>query len=112
MVFLLVLIGIIAMPPSGLFVTEFWIFKAMFTSSHFIFLILALLFLSVCIYSLAKNFLYILFNQTKDLLPAKEKIVPSETYSQYFLLALIFYFGINPPAQMINLIQEAVKNLP
>jgi len=112
MVFLLVLIGIIAMPPSGLFVTEFWIFKAMFTSSHFYILILALLFLSVTIYALAKNFLYILFNQTKDLLPAEERPVASETYSQYFLLALIFYFGINPPAQMINLIQEAVKNLP
>src|ERR1035437_1051030 len=112
MVFLLVLIGIIAMPPSGLFVTEFWIFKALFTSSHFFILFFALLFLSVTIFALAKNFLYILFNQTKDLLPAKEKTVPSETYSQYFLLALIFYFGINPPTQMINLIQEAVKNLP
>jgi len=84
----------------------------MFTSSHFYILILALLFLSVTTYALAKNFLYILFNQTKDLLPAKEKPVLSETYSQYFLLALIFYFGINPPIQMINLIQEAVKNLP
>jgi len=112
MVFLLVLIGIIAMPPSGLFVTEFWIFKALFTSSHFYILILALTFLSVTIFALAKNFLYILFNQTKDLLPAEEKPVPSETYSQYFLLALIFYFGINPPDQMIQLIQEAVKNLP
>jgi len=112
MVFILVLIGIIAMPPSGLFVTEFWIFKALFDSSHFVILIFALLFLSVCIYSLAKNFLYILFNQTKDLLPAEEKTVPSETWSQYFLLALLFYFGINPPVQMIQLIQEAVKNLP
>ncbi len=111
MVFLLVLIGIIAMPPSGLFVTEFWIFKAMFASSHFIFLILALLFLSVCIYSLAKNFLYILFNQTKDLLPAEDKPVASETLSQYLLLVLLFYFGINPPAQMVQLIEEAVKYL-
>jgi len=112
MVFLLVLVGIIAMPPSGLFITEFWIFKAMFASSHYIFLILALLFLSFCIYSLTKNFLYILFNQTKDLLPSEEKTVASETWSQYFLLALLFYFGINPPAQMIQLIEEAVKYLP
>jgi len=112
MVFLLVLIGIIAMPPSGLFITEFWIFKAMFASSHFIFLILALLFLSFCIYSLAKNFLYILFNQTKDLLPAENKPVASETWSQYFLLALLFYLAVNPPAQMVQLIDEAVKYLP
>jgi hydrogenase-4 component F len=112
MVMLLVFIGIIAMPPSGLFITEFWIFKSMFSASHIIFLILALLFLSVAIYSLSKNFFFILFNQTKDLPPVYEKIHPSETYSQYFLLALVFYLGMNPPVRMISLIQEAVRNLP
>jgi len=42
----------------------------------------------------------------------EEKINPSETYSQYFLLALVFYFGIYPPTGMINLIKEAVRYLP
>lgn len=112
LVMLLVFVGITAMPPSGLFITEFWIFKAMFNSSHFLILVLALLFLSIAIYSLAKNFFFILFNQTSDLLPVKEKIHPSETYSQYILLASMFYLGLNPPAGMINLIQEAVRNLP
>ncbi len=111
LVFLLILISITAMPPSGLFVTEFWIFKALFTSEHIFIFILVLFFLSIAMYSLAKNFLYILFNQTKDLLPAQEKPNPSETLTQYFLLALVFYLGINPPSGMINLIQEAVKNL-
>ena len=112
MVMLLVFIGITAMPPSGLFITEFWIFKALFSSSHYVIFIFALLFLSVAIYSLANNFLHILFNQSKDLGPVKEKQNISETYSQYFLLALVFYLGLNPPAVMINIIQEAVSNLP
>lgn len=112
MVFLIVLIAITAMPPSGLFITEFWIFKALFTSSHMLVFIAALFFLTICIYCLAKNFLYILFNQTKDLLPAEEKPNPTETYTQYFLLAIVVYLGINPPAVMINLLQEAVSNLP
>jgi hydrogenase-4 component F len=112
MVMLLVLVSITAMPPSGLFITEFWIFKALFVSSNYFILVFALLFLSVAIYSLAKLFLYLLFNQTKDLLPAKEKIHPSETYSQFFLLALSFYIAVNPPAGMVTLIQEAVKYLP
>ena len=91
MVFLLILIAIIAMPPSGLFVTEFWIFQSIvyFLASRYI-CILALFFLTICIYSLAKNFLYILFNQTKDLLPAKENTDPSETYSQFFLWRWFF----------------------
>lgn len=112
MVFLIILIAITAMPPSGLFVTEFWIFKALFTSSHMLIFLTALFFLTICIYSLAKNFLFILFNQTKDLLPAEEKPNPAETYSQYFLLALVFYLGINPPDVMINLLHEAVSYLP
>ncbi len=112
MVFLLILISITAMPPSGIFVTEFWIFKALFTSSHFFILIIVLFFLSIAIYSLAKNFLHILFNQNQGLLPAIEKPKPSETLTQFFLLALVFYLGVNPPAAMINLLNEAVINLP
>lgn len=112
MVFLLVLIGITAMPPSGLFITEFWIFKALFSSSHFIIFVLALIFLSFAIYALAVRFLYILFNQTKDLAPVTQRINPSETWSQYFLLILIFYLGLNPPAVMMNLMREAVSMLP
>jgi hydrogenase-4 component F len=112
MVFLLILIAITAMPPSGLFITEFWIFKALFTSSHIFIFIAAIFFLTICIYSLTKNFLFILFNQTKDLLPAEEKPNPAETYTQYFLLAIVVYLGINPPAFMINLLEEAVRNLP
>lgn len=84
----------------------------MFTSAHYFIFFLALFFLSIAIYSLGKNFLYILFNQTKDLHPAEEKPDPKETWSQYLLLALVFYLGINPPAMMIDLLQEAVRNLP
>lgn len=112
MVFLIILIAITAMPPSGLFITEFWIFKALFSSSHMFIFIAALFFLTICIYSLAKNFLFILFNQTKDLLPSEEKSNPAKTYTQYFLLALVVYLGINPPAVMITLLQEAVSSLP
>ena len=112
MVFLLIMISIIAMPPSGLFITEFWIFKAIFASSHMVIFVAALFFLTICIYSLCKNFLHILFDQTKDLLPPSEKPDTSETYTQFFLLALGFYLGINPPIGMINLINMAVSSLP
>lgn len=112
MVILLVFAGITAMPPSGLFITEFWIFKALFASSHFVVFVLALLFLSFAIYALAVRFMHILFNQTKELDPVTEKIHPSETWSQYILLALVFYLGFNPPDFMMDLIREAVRFLP
>jgi hypothetical protein len=56
--------------------------------------------------------MHILFNQTKELGPVTEKIHPSETWSQYILLALVFYLGFNPPDFMMDLIQEAVRLLP
>lgn len=112
LVFLLVLISIIGMPPSGIFITEFWIFKALFASSHLFIFVASLFFLTVIIYSLSKNFLYILFHQNPDLLPAAEKPNPKETYTQFFLLGLVFYLGLNPPDGMIGLIQEAVRQIP
>jgi hydrogenase-4 component F len=112
MVMLLVFIGITAFPPSGLFITEFWIFKALFTSSHYIIFVLALLFLSFAIYALAGKFMFILFDQSKELSPVTGKINTSETWSQFILLALVFYLGLNPPVFLMSLIQEAVSKLP
>jgi hydrogenase-4 component F len=112
LVMLLVFLGIIAMPPSGLFITEFWLFKALISSHHYIILILTMVFLSFAIYCLSKSFLHILFNQSKDLNPVIVKIKSAETYTQYFLMALVIYFGLNPPVVFLNLINEAVKNLP
>jgi NADH:ubiquinone oxidoreductase subunit 4 (subunit M) len=71
-----------------------------------------MVFLSFAIYCLSKSFLHILFNQSKDLNPVIVKIKSAETYTQYFLMALVIYFGLNPPVVFLNLINEAVKNLP
>lgn len=111
LVMLLVFISITAFPPSGMFITEIWIFKSLFASSNFLVLILVLLFLAMIIYSLGRNFFGLLFNQVKDTPEIKVKIHPSETISQYVLLLLVIYLGLNPPEEMIRLIQEAVKNL-
>jgi len=41
-----------------------------------------------------------------------EKIKPVESLSQFFLLGLAVYLGLNPPQELVTLIQEAIKNLP
>ncbi len=111
-VMLFIFTGIIAMPPSGLFITELWIFKALVSSHHYVILILTMTFLTVAIYCLSKSFLHILFNQSKDLNPEIVKIKPVETYTQYVLMAMVVYLGLNPPGFLIDLMHEAVKNLP
>ena len=39
-------------------------------------------------------------------------ISPWESSSQFFLLALAIYLGLNPPAEFVQLIKESVMMLP
>src|SRR3989338_1835412 len=106
-------IGISAIPPSGLFITEFLIAKSLFQSSHLLVLILAVLFLTFAIYGMGKNIFALLFTpQEKEVNADKVKIPVAESVSQFILLSLVIYLGFNPPAQLTELISEAVNNLP
>jgi len=113
MVLLLGFISAAAMPPSGLFVSEFLIFKALFEANQIIVLIAVLLLLTMIIWAFGKNIFKILF------IPAigfDEKTVPSispwESVTQFILLGGAVYLGLNPPLKFVQLIQESVMQLP
>src|ERR1035438_2670853 len=101
------------MPPSGMFVSEFFIFQSLFASGHIFVLIIILLLLTMIIWSFGKNIFKMLFikpvNFNEDNLV---KISPVESISQYILLGMVIYLGLNPPAELVNLINDAVSNLP
>ncbi len=113
MVLLLGFISAAAMPPSGLFVSEFLIFKAMFEANQMIILVAVLLLLTMIIWAFGKNIFKILF------IPAigfDEKIVPVinpwESATQFILLAGAVYLGLNPPHEFVELIKESIMQLP
>lgn len=113
MVMLISFICIAGIPPSGLFISEFILIKAMFAGKMFVLLAVILLLLTFAIWALGKNFMQLLFSDpdTKsDLQP--EKISPIYSLSQFILLGLVIYLGIDPPPQMVDLINEAIKILP
>jgi hydrogenase-4 component F len=113
MVFLLAFFIITAMPPSGLFISEFLIFRSVFEAGHLWLLILVLLLLTLIIWSQGKNFLKILFLKPVGFKEENlEKISPVESISQFIMLALVIYLGLNPPAEMVSLINESIQNLP
>jgi hydrogenase-4 component F len=112
-VLLLGFISATAMPPSGLFVSEFLIFRALFEGKHIILLILVLLLLTVVIWAFGKNTMKILFLPVQGLDESKiPKINPWESLSQYILLFTAIWLGLNPPTIFVQLIQDAVKILP
>jgi len=68
LVMVLGVISILAIPPSGLFISEFLTFKAMFLAQHYYIGILVLALLTIIIYSFSKNTFHLLYDDEKIVL--------------------------------------------
>jgi hydrogenase-4 component F len=102
-----------AMPPSGLFISEFMIFRSLFEADYLWILIVVMFLLTIIIWAFGKNIFKLLFTPAVDFAEDSiEKIKPAESISQFILLGLVVYLGLNPPQEFVTLIQEAIKNLP
>lgn len=102
-----------AMPPSGMFVSEFLVFKSLFASGYLWVLILVMLLLTLIIWAFGKNVFKMLFVKPVDFDDTHVERIPfSESVSQFILLAMVIYLGLNPPQQMVDLINAAISSLP
>jgi len=112
-VLLLAFISVTAMPPSGLFVSEFLIFRSLFEANQFIVLIAALLLLTMIIWAFAKNMFKILFIPPVDFDDSHVPVIsPWESATQFILLGGSAYLGLNPPLAFVELIKESIMLLP
>jgi hydrogenase-4 component F len=113
MVLLLGFISATAMPPSGMFVSEFLIFRSMFEAHQIILLVAVLLLLTMIIWAFGKSIMKILFIPPVGFDDSHVPVIsPWESSSQFILLALAVYLGLNPPAEFVQLIKESVMLLP
>ncbi|MDD3034649.1 MAG: proton-conducting transporter membrane subunit [Bacteroidales bacterium] len=107
---LLAFFSVTAMPPSGLFVSEFMIFQSLFESHHLFLLIILLVLLTVIIWGFATNVFRLLyippvsFDETNV-----PKISPWESVLQYILIIISVYFAYNSPGRFIDMIEQAVR---
>ncbi len=109
---LLAFIGIAAIPPSGLFVSEFYLIIALIKAHALIILIPLLLLLTIIIWAFGKNMFKILFVPPMNVdAQCMEKVNPYETLSHYLLLALVVYLGFFPPTTFVALIQTTIHSL-
>jgi hydrogenase-4 component F len=113
---IVLLVGFIsatAMPPSGLFVSEFLIFRSIFEANHIVVLILVLFMLTIIISYFGKNIFKILFTPPVGFDESNLPVIsPWESTTQYVLLAMAFWLGLNPPLQFSELIKDAITILP
>jgi len=109
---LLGIITILAIPPSGLFVSELLIFKALFINHYYIIAIGVLILLSIIIYIFIKRFTHLLYaDVSEDFINHEVKQNPYEPISQFVLFGLVIYLGINPPLFFTDLINAAIAIL-
>jgi hydrogenase-4 component F len=108
-VLLIAFISATATPPSGLFVSEFLIFRALFEGQYIFVLLLVLLLLTIIIWAFAKNIFKILFTPVEGFDDSHvPKISPWESLTQYVLLFAAVWLGLNPPEIFVDLIRESV----
>lgn len=113
MVLLLGFISATAMPPSGLFISEFMIFRSLFEANQIFVLLLVLLLLTMIIWAFGKNIFKILFIPTIGFDDKNVVIIsPWESVTQFLLLGLAIYLGLNPPLRFVELIKESIEFLP
>jgi len=103
-----------AIPPSGLFVSEWMIFRALFEGHHLLLLLVVMILLTTIIWAFGRSIFAMLFAAPPQEFDASRvvRIHPLHSLSQYLLLALSVVLGLFPPDSLVALIQEAVQSLP
>lgn len=112
-VLLLGFISATAMPPSGMFISELYIFKALFQSHNILILIFVLGLLTIIIWSFSKNVMKILFLDIPNFDQTKiQKFSRLESISQFIFLFTAIWLGLNPPQVFVNLLNDVVSAMP
>jgi len=113
LVLLLGFLSAAAIPPSGMFVSEWLIFRSLLEARLILPLVGVALLLTMILWAFGRNIFRILF-----LPPAMAEMPPAspapawESASQFILLALAVYLGFFPPDGFVDLIRESVSLLP
>ncbi len=103
---------LVAIPPSGLFISQFMLIKSLFAHGKW-FVLFAMLLLVFCMFvNFIKRILELLYQAPKEERSTQVKSNFYEAIPQIVLLALVVWIGVNPPADFINYIEKAIAHLP
>ena len=114
LVLLLGMICILAIPPSGLFITEFLIFKGLVSNGQWLVMIIAIIPLCYVIYAMSTRFMHIIFSNPRrtDPVAAAERVSPVETVSQFIFLGIVILMCFYQPPFLVGLINQSIVLLP
>ncbi len=104
------MICILAIPPSGLFISEFLIFKAMVYSNQWFVLVSVILLLCFVIYAMSTRIMHIVFSKPRIENSEKtpEKINNIESLSQFLFLGAVIIMCFYQPPFLVDLINQSI----
>ncbi len=112
LVLLLGFISIIAMPPSGLFISELMMMQALITQNLWWVALIVVALVLVVIYGLSVRILGILFLKKSTANITPQGATNWESFIQLGILVFVFYLGLFRPQAVVDIIYAAIKTLP
>lgn len=112
LVMLLGFLSIIAMPPSGMLISELLMFQTLIANNYWWIAIIVLLLVLVVIYGLAVRMLGIVFLKKSTANINLKGATPLESIIQLALILIVFYIGLFRPEIVVDSIKLAIQSLP
>lgn len=112
LVLLLGFLSIIAMPPSGMLISELMMFQSLIANNYWWLALLILLLVLLIIYGLAVKMLGILFLKKNVASINIQGANRFESVIQLALILLVFYIGLFRPSFIVDSIHLAIQSLP
>jgi hydrogenase-4 component F len=101
---------ITALPPTGLFLSEFMILQSLIQTGHYVTISILLILMAFIVYAIGKNIFQLLFGQNNVTLPeGAEKIPFRESAVQLVLLAVVVVLGIWLPQPLCDYLNGIVS---
>jgi hydrogenase-4 component F len=105
------LLAIVAMPPSGLFMTEFMLFKSLMISGKWWIVFIVMFFLCFFVYAIVRNFFALIFTDNPQA-KVYQNVSAMESVPPLILIGVVLIFGVVSPDFMMDLINQAIEVLP
>ena len=112
LVMLLGFLSIIAMPPSGMLISELMMFQTLIANSYWWIALIVLLLVLIIIYGLAVRMLGIVFLKKNIGNINMKGATPFESVIQLSLILIVFYIGLFRPEIIVQSINLAIQSLP
>lgn len=114
LVLLLGMVSILAIPPSGLFISEFMILKGLVANDQWFVLVASVILLCFVIYAMSTRMMHLIFSDPRkeNATSLPDNVNPAETITQFVLLGLVIVMCFYQPSFLVDLINQSIAVLP